>query len=127
MHGGASWAARLHAFSPASELLFLPFLFYRFDRWPRGMWVFIAFLASCTLLMVASWIVAFDPSLTLKRPDEPGGHGIFVKNYIAQSQEFVLCTVVLAFPIVTLLRDGKIRQALLLTAVAASFILNMAF
>ena len=30
-----------------------------------------------------------------------------------------MCAVVLAFPIITLLRDGKIRQALLLTAVAA--------
>jgi O-antigen ligase len=105
----------------------LPFLFYHFERSPRGMWVFIAFLASCALLMVASWIVAFDPSFTLKRPDEPGGHGVFVKNYIAQSQEFALCAVVLAFPIVTLLRDGKIPQALLLTAVAAGFMLNMAF
>jgi O-antigen ligase len=123
----ASWGARLSALSPATKLLVLPFLFYHFERSTRGMWVFVAFLASCSLLTVASWIVAIDPSLTLKRPDEPGGHGIFVKNYIAQSQEFVLCTVVLAFPIITSLRDGKIRQALLLTAVAASFILNMVF
>ena len=123
----APWAARLHAIGPATKLLVLPFLFYHFERSPRGMWVFIAFLASCALLMVASWIVAFDPSLTLKRPDEPGGHGVFVKNYIAQSQEFALCAVVLAFPVVTLLRDGKIPQALLLTAVAAGFMLNMAF
>ena len=33
----------------------------------------------------------------------------------------------LAYPIYTLLRDGKIWQALLLTAIAASFIVNMAF
>jgi O-antigen ligase len=123
----ASWSARLHAVSPATKLLVLPFLFYHFERSPRGMWVFVAFLASCTVLMVASWIVAFDPSLTLKRPDEPSGHGIFVKNYIAQSQEFVLCAVVLIFPIITLFRDGKRRQALLLMAIAASFILNMVF
>src|SRR5437899_61245 len=99
----APWGARLYALSPVTKLLVLPFLLYHFERSPRGMWVFVAFLASCTLLTVASWIVAFDPSLTLKRPDEPGGHGIFVKNYIAQSQAFVLCTVVLAFPIITLL------------------------
>jgi O-antigen ligase len=123
----APWGTRLHAVGPATKLLVLPFLFYHFERSARGMWVFVAFLASCTLLTAMSWVVAFDPSLSLKRPDEPGGHGIFVKNYIAQSQEFVLCTVVLAFPIITLLRAGKIRQALLLTAVAASFILNMAF
>ena len=109
----ASWAARLHAVSPATKLLVLPFLFYHFARSPRGMWPLVAFLVSCTVLMVVSWIVAFDPSLTLKRPDEPTGHGIFVKNYIAQSQEFLLCAVVLIFPIVTLFREGKLRLALL--------------
>jgi O-antigen ligase len=66
-----------------------------------------------------------EPSLALEQADGDGG--IFVRNYIDQSQEFVLCTVVLAFPIVTLLRDGIIRQALLLTAVAVNFILYMAF
>jgi O-antigen ligase len=123
----APWSVRTYALSPATKLLVLPLLFYHFERSTRGMWVFIAFLASCTLLTVASWLVAIDPSLSLKAPGEPMGHGIFVKNYIAQSQEFVLCTVVLAFPIITLLRDGKTRQAVLLTAVAANFILNMAF
>ena len=123
----ASWGARLYALSPATKLLVLPFLFYHFERSTRGMLVFIAFLASCTLLTVASWIVAIDPSLTLKVPGEPMGHGIFVKNYIDQSQEFLLCTVVLAFPIITLLREGKVRHALLLTLVAANFVVNMVF
>lgn len=123
----ASWTARLHAVGPATKLLVLPFLFYHFTRSPRGMWPLVAFLVSCTVLMVVSWIVAFDPNLTLKRPDEPAGHGIFVKNYIAQSQEFLLCAVVLIFPIITLFREAKLRLALLLTAVSASFILNMVF
>jgi O-antigen ligase len=123
----ASWGVRLHALGPATKLLVLPFLFYHFARSTRGMWVFVAFLASCTLMTVASWIVVIDPSLSLKAPGEPTGHGIFVKNYIAQSQEFVLCTVVLAFPIFTSLRDGNFRQALLLIALAANFVINMAF
>jgi len=123
----APWGARLYALSPATKLLFLPFLFYHFERSTRGMWVFIAFLVSCTLLTAASWMVAIDPSLSLKAPGEATGHGIFVKNYIDQSQEFVLCAVVLAFPIITLLREGKIRQALLLTLVAANFVINMVF
>ena len=42
----------LYALSPATKLLVLPFLFYHFERSTRGMWVFVAFLASCTLLMV---------------------------------------------------------------------------
>ncbi|HXI08773.1 MAG TPA: O-antigen ligase family protein [Bradyrhizobium sp.] len=124
----AAWNARLYAIGPAVKLLFLPVLFHYFERSSRGMWVLVAFLVSCTLMTLASWIVAIDPGLSLKTPEEPGWeHGIFVKNHIAQSQEFVLCTVVLAYPIVTLLRDGKIRQGLLLAAIAANFIVNMAF
>ena len=69
----APWGARLYAVGPATKLLVLPFLFYHFERSTRGMWVFVAFLASCTLLTVASWIVVIDPSLSLKIPGEPTG------------------------------------------------------
>ena len=54
----APWSARTYALSPATKLLVLPFLLYHFERSTCGMWVFIAFLASCTLMTVASWIVA---------------------------------------------------------------------
>jgi O-antigen ligase len=108
-------------------LLALPVLLYRYQRSPRGLWVFNAFLVSCGLLMVMSWIVAFHPALTLKPDYGPEERGIFVKNYIDQSQEFVLCAVALAFPIVARLRDGKILPALLLGALALSFVVNMAF
>jgi O-antigen ligase len=122
----ASWAARLYAIGPAAKLLVLPGLFYHFERSARGMWVFIAFLVSCTLLMAVSWIVAFDPGFTLK-PQADATRGIFVKNYIDQSQEFVLCAVALAYPIVILLREKRIWLAALLTAIALGFVVNMAF
>ena len=64
----ASWGARLHAVSPTAKLLMLPLLFYHFERSPRGLWVFIAFLASCTLLMLVSWVVAFDPEPLAQAP-----------------------------------------------------------
>lgn len=121
----ASWDARSYALSPATKLLILPLLFYHFERSARGMWVFVAFLVSCALLMVMSWLVLIYPDLTLKRGDVE--RGIFVKNYIDQSQEFALCAVVLAYPVITLLRDRKVWQALVLVAVAASFIVNMTF
>jgi O-antigen ligase len=121
----ASWAARLYAVGPAAKLLVLPGLFYHFERSARGMWVFVAFLVSCTLLMIVSWIVAFDPGFTLK-PQADAYRGIFVKNYIDQSQEFVLCAVALAYPIVMLLREKRIWLAALLTVVALGFIFNMA-
>ena len=120
----APWGARLYAVGPAAKLLMLPVLFYHFERSSRGLQVFAAFLASCVLLMVASWIVAFDPAL-VQRPNAE--YGVPVKNYIDQSQEFALCTVVLAYPIITLLRAGKIVPAALLGAIALSFVVNMAF
>jgi O-antigen ligase len=123
----AAWSARLYAVSPTLKLLVLPALFYHFERSSRGMWVFIAFLVSCALLMVMSWLVVMDPSLSLKAPGEPAGRGIFVKNYIAQSQEFALCAVALAYPIIRLLQVNKVWQALVLGAISLGFIVNMAF
>ena len=123
----AAWGARLYAVSPTLKLLVLPGLFYHFERSSRGMWVFIAFLVSCALLMVMSWIVAYDPSLSLKAPGEPGGRGIFVKNYIDQSQEFALCAVALAYPVIRLLQTNRVWQALVLVAISLGFIVNMAF
>jgi O-antigen ligase len=123
----AAWSERFYAVSPTLKLLVLPGLFYHFERSSRGMWVLAAFLVSCALLMAMSWLVAIDPSLSLKAPDEPGGRGIFVKNYIDQSQEFALCAVALAYPIIGLLRTSRIWQALVLGAISLGFVVNMAF
>ena len=123
----AAWGARLYAVGPTAKLLALPFLLYHFERSQRGQWVFVAFLVSCTLLMVMSWIVAFEPGLALKSSGDGVSRGIFVKNYIDQSQEFALCAVALAYPIVMLLRAKRIWPALLLAALGLSFVVNMAF
>jgi O-antigen ligase len=122
----APWGARLYAIGPTAKLLVLPLLFYHFERSERGLWVFIAFLVSCTLMMVMSWIVAFDPGISLKPPSEPH-RGIFVKNYIDQSQEFALCIVTLVYPIITFLRAKRIWLAALLIAIVLSLVINMAF
>ena len=121
----ATWGARLYAVNPTVKLLVLPVLLYHFERSSRGHWVFIAFLVSCALLSVMSWLVAFNPSLSLK--PEKFERGIFVKNYINQSQEFTLCAVALAYPIVMLFRERRFWFAGLLTALALIFFVNMAF
>ena len=122
----APWGERLYAVGPTLKLLMLPPLFYHFERSERGRWVFIAFLISCALLSVMSWIVAFHPNLSLK-PPAYAARGIFVKDYIDQSQEFALCAVALAYPIITLLRARRIALAILLSIVVVSFVANMAF
>ena len=127
----ASWGERLYNVGPTLRLLALPLLFYHYERSPRGIWVFKAFLASCVVLMLVSWVVAFAPNLSLKlyfsRGDYVPAAGIAVRNYIDQSQEFVLCAVVLAFPVMTLLRTKRIWPAVLLAAIAVSFVANMMF
>jgi O-antigen ligase len=120
----ALWSERLYAIGPTAKLLMLPVLFYHFERSARGLQVLVAFLVSCALLMVMSWIVAFDPGLALKSGAE---YGVPVKNYIDQSQEFALCAVVLTYPIVALVRAKKILPAMLLTGVAVSLVVNMIF
>jgi O-antigen ligase len=127
----APWDERLYAVGPTLKLLMLPLMFYHCERSPRGVWVFIAFLASCVLLMAASWFADFNPDLSLKAYLSHGPYlpvnGIFVKNYIDQGQEFTLCAVALAYPIVTLLRANRIWLAALLAAVALSLLVNMMF
>jgi len=119
----APWGARLYAVGPTAKLLMLPVLFYHFERSGRGLQVFVAFLASCILLMAMSWLVAFDPRLALKSGAD---YGVPVKNYIDQSQEFALCAVALAYPVIALLRAGRPVAALALSAIAFGFVVNMA-
>jgi O-antigen ligase len=127
----APWGERLHAVGPTAKLLVLPLLLYHFERSSRGIWVFVAFLASCTLLMAGSWLVNFVPEFSLKPYLSRGVYyptsGIVVKNYIDQSQEFALCAIALAYPVATLLRANRIWLALLLAAIALSLLVNMMF
>jgi O-antigen ligase len=120
----AAWGARLYAVGPTAKLLVLPALLYHFERSERGMWVFAAFLGSCVLMVGASTAVAFDPALALKPNAD---HGIFVKNYIDQSQEFSLCAVVLAYPIASLAGQRRWLPAVLLLAIMLAFLANMVF
>jgi hypothetical protein len=122
----ADWSMRSYAVKPALKLLFLPVLFYHFQRSQRGLWVLIAFLVSCVLLEAASWLVAFAPSLTMK-PHGFETRGVVVKDYIDQSQEFALCAVALIYPVIQQLRAKKLWQAALLAAIGLSFVANMAF
>ena len=120
----ASWAERFHAVGPFAKLLFLPLLLYQFERSARGVQVLMAFLVSCLLLMLMSWIVAVDPSLALRSNPE---YGVPVRNYIDQSQEFALCALLLAYPVITRWREKKMTLALVLAAISLSFMANMIF
>src|ERR1700736_6392060 len=120
----ATWAERLHGIKPVAKLLLIPFLIYHFQRSPRGLWVFTAFLVSCTLMMILSWIVLFLPQLKLT---QTASAGVPVKNYIDQSQEFALCAFALAVPALSGWRRQQWLIAIGCVALSLSFIVNMLF
>jgi O-antigen ligase len=120
----APWRERLHAVGPTAKLLMIPLLLYHFERSNRGLKVLAGFLISCVVLMLMSWLVAFEPGLALR---SEAAYGVPVKNYIDQSQEFALCAVILAYPIIILWRAQKPWLAVLLVAISLSFVVNMLF
>jgi hypothetical protein len=126
-----AWPERLQTLGQASKFLVLPLLIYHFERSPRGSWIMIAFLSSCIALMLVSFVVAFEPSLSLKlyltRAEYKVESGIAVKNYIDQSQEFALCALALVYPAARLFRSGRPGLAALLVLIALGFLANMMF
>ena len=126
-----SWHERSHVLGQISKFLVLPLLIYHFQRSPRGVWVFVAFLGSCALLAMMSSIAFLDPNLSAKLYFSRGPYfpvkGVFVKNYIDQGQALSLCAVAIAYPVVTLLREKRIKSALVLVAIALALVANMMF
>lgn len=118
------WSTRLYYVGPLAKLLVIPLLIYQFQRSPRGAWVFAAFLLSCTLLMIMSWIVAFEPKLALRAD---AAYGVPIKNYIDQSQEFALCAVALTYAVVHFLRQRRFVPAACALIIAVSLVANMTF
>jgi O-antigen ligase len=118
------WADRLHAIKPVAKLVLIPPLLYHFSRSERGFQVCAAFLVSCALLAVYSWIVLLDPALKLTAT---ASAGVPVKNYIDQSQEFTLCAFALALPALSFWRGGSVTATAACLALIALFVTNMVF
>jgi O-antigen ligase len=118
------WPARLHGVNPVAKLLAVPFLLYHFERSQRATWVFAAFLISCALLMALSWIVLFAPEFKVAATASPG---VPVKNYIDQSQEFVLCLFALAPLVLSLFDKRRFALAAACTGLMLGFFANMMF
>ncbi|RXT41771.1 O-antigen ligase family protein [Bradyrhizobium betae] len=118
------WADRLHAIKPVAKLVLIPPLLYHFSRSERGFQVCLAFLASCALLALYSWIVLLDPTWKITAT---ASSGVPVKNYIDQSQEFTLCAFALALPALTFWRAGSMAATAACLALILLFATNMVF
>ncbi len=120
-----SWFEGFRGLTPIAKLLGIPVLIYYFSQSDRGRYVFYAFAASCTVLMLYSWIVLYWPGLSIHyKSDQPG---VPVKNYIDQSQGFVFCAFSLAAVAVEAIRRGKRLVAIFAAAIAIALLANLAF
>ena len=119
-----AWTVRLHGLAPVAKLLLIPFFIYQFEKSGRGLWVAIAFLVSCTGVMLLSWLISIDPQLT---PASSKYAGVPLKNSIAQSQEFALCAFGALGAAAYFWQGRSKRFAIFLGALVVAFLANMVF
>jgi len=107
-----SFAERLSGLTGFIKLLFIPLLLMQFRRSERGHVVLYGFLASCTTLLVVSWIqkisLDFGQSWAWIPNKMPG---VPVKDYIAQSSEFLVCAFTLLGVAVDRAGEGSLETA----------------
>src|SRR5262245_12790534 len=115
-----SWLERLRGLASFHKLLVIPLLLVQFSRSAQAHYILVAFLFSCTVLLIFSWASVLWPIVTW------GPYpGVPVRDYIAQSGEFVLC----AFGSLHLaLNAFKIKRYLIglaFTGLALAFLINV--
>lgn len=117
-----SWTERFGGFNSFHRFLLIPVLLAQFGRSPNGMRVLVGFLASVVVLLLASWLLVLFPALwrTLQ-------FSVPTKDYILQSEEFLICAFVLLGIALDQARDGRWRSVAGLVALSVVFFANIAF
>ena len=116
---GASWPERLGGMDAFLKLLAIPILLAQFRHSERAVWPMIGFLASCSALLVLSWIFAIWPELAFQGS---AGYGVPLKSANTQVREFVLCALALLYVAIEKFRasDKRLAAGLLALALAGS-------
>jgi hypothetical protein len=116
-------AERLDGFQVFLRLLVIPLLFVQFRRSEYGWGVLGGFLASCTALLLVSWLTKAWPWMWWPVVTA----GVPVKDYVVQSGEFLLCAFGLTHWAITTWRQNQRRLALALAALALAFLADIVF
>jgi O-antigen ligase len=117
------WHDRLAGLDGFDRLLMIPLLLAQFRRSENGVIVLYSYLASATSLLLTSFAFALIPAF--------GVHGKFygvpVKDYILQSDEFLICGFALLGAAGEFGVRRKWGEALKLFVLAIFFLANLAF
>ena len=120
----APWSERYAGLEGFHKLLVIPLLLAQFRRSERGIYVVYGFFASCTAMLLSSWgLMALWKCCSVYVPGKIPG--LLVKDYIAQSSEFLVC----AFGLLGLrgraLAEGRQRFACGALLLACLFLANI--
>jgi O-antigen ligase len=122
----AAWRERLGGLDSFHRLLVIPLLMAQFRRSGNGRWMMLGFLASCTVLLVASY-AHYAWRHWVPDPARWTMYGVPVKDYILQSGEFQLCAFGLAYAAVEAWRAQRRRLACALGLLACAFLANIVY
>jgi O-antigen ligase len=114
------WLERIEGLGDFHKLLAIPLLLAQFRRSPRGWYVVSGFLLSCSVLLAASfagWLLKIG--IGGKAPGFP------VREYIAQSTEFMICIFALLALAVDWWRKAQWRLAAAAALLSALFLANI--
>ena len=122
---GVLWASvpiaeRIAGLGGFHKLLMIPLLLAQLRRSPRGWYVLYGFLASCVVLLVASVTVWLLPFHVMGRQS-----GVPVRDYIAQSTEFLICIFALLAFASASQRNGRWKHAAAATLLALAFLADI--
>jgi len=125
------WAERIDGLGGFHRLLVIPLLLAQFRRSEFGPCACYAFLASATVVLVLSSLLALMPPGLVVRIPVFGRHamdyGVPVKDYVWQSGIFLICAFVLIGVACERWREAGWRTVTVLLGLAAGFLANIAF
>jgi O-antigen ligase len=120
-----SWHERFGGLGGYNRLLVIPLLLAQFRRSKRGIWVLFGFFASVLAVLLLSWALVLIPGLPWR--GNASGIGVPVKDYILQSEDFLICAFALFGLAFDGGRAGRWRSAAGLVALAGFFLANIVF
>lgn len=118
-----AWSERYAGLSGFNRLLIIPLLLTQFRRSEYGMWVFAGFLFSVTIVLVVSWMLVLFPGVLW----HPRLAGVPVKDYIVQSEEFLICAFALFGIALAGYPGGRWRSIVWMVALAILFLADIFF
>jgi O-antigen ligase len=118
-----SWSERLNGFEGYLRLLAIPFLLAQFRRSDNGALVLYGYLAAATCLLLTSWAFGLIPVLA----SHGNYYGVPVKDYIFQSDEFLICGFALLGAAQAPAVQREWRWFVAMVVLAILFLGNLAF